>query len=92
MKTNTKFIRTINIDLNKFDYSGDCNNSQFVNVTEWENGEGYDISIFDGKRESNISLTVGELKAINFAVLALDGNYSDDHKKLESLNEKEWHT
>lgn len=89
MKINTKFIRTINIDLNKFDYSGDYNNSQFVNVTEWENGEGYDISIFDGKKESNISLTIGELKAINFAVLALDGNYSDDYKKLESLNKEE---
>lgn len=89
MKVNTKFIRTINIDLNKFDYLGDYGNSQFVNVIEWENGEGYDISIFDGKRESNVSLTIGELKAINFAVLALDGNYLDDHKKLESLNNKE---
>lgn len=41
----------------------------FIEVTEWLNGEGYNISINDRK---TINLTHGELEAINYLVKTLD--------------------
>jgi hypothetical protein len=42
----------------------------FIEVCEWKNGEGYDIAIND----THISLTHGELEAINFLTSQLNGN------------------
>lgn len=42
--------------------------TDFVEVCEWKNGEGYDISIND----THISLTYGELEAINYLVTQLN--------------------
>ena len=42
----------------------------FIEVCEWKNGEGYDIAIND----THISLTYGELEAINFLTAQLNGN------------------
>lgn len=36
----------------------------FIEVTEWYNGEGYDISIYRRSKELNFGLTYGEAKAI----------------------------
>lgn len=41
----------------------------FIEVTEWSNGEGVDIQIGDKK---SISLTRGELDAIQYLVMSLD--------------------
>ncbi len=48
-----------------FAYSDD-----FIEVCEWKNGDGYDIAIND----THISLTRGELEAINFLTAQLNGN------------------
>lgn len=40
----------------------------FIEVCEWKNGEGYDIAIND----THISLTYGELEAINYLVTQLN--------------------
>ena len=42
----------------------------FIEVCEWKNGEGYDIAIND----RHISLTHGELEAINFLAEQLNNN------------------
>ena len=42
----------------------------FIEVCEWKNGEGYDIAIND----RHISLTRGELEAINFLAEQLNNN------------------
>lgn len=42
----------------------------FIEVCEWKNGEGYDIAIND----THISLTYGELEAINYLVSQLNKN------------------
>lgn len=42
----------------------------FIEVTEWTNGEGYDISIND----RHFNLTCGEIDAINFLVKTLEHN------------------
>lgn len=42
--------------------------SSFIEVTEWTNGEGWDITIDD----KHFSLTDGQLKAINYLTQSLD--------------------
>lgn len=48
----------------------DClaKSSDFIEVTEWTNGEGWDITI----NEKVISLTFGQLEAINYLIKVLD--------------------
>ena len=56
-------------DLKKFDMAAD--KDDFIEVCEWPNGEGFDISITDKKI---IGFTRGELEAINFLTKILDYN------------------
>lgn len=42
--------------------------SSFIKVTEWTNGEGFDINIDD----RHISLTYGEIDAINFLIKSIE--------------------
>lgn len=55
--------------LKKYDYL--AKDSDFIEVTGWHNGEGWDISINDNKL---ISLTWGQLEAISYLVKSLDYN------------------
>lgn len=41
----------------------------YINITEWDNGEGWDVDI-DGKK--TIQITTGELEAINYLTKSLD--------------------
>lgn len=59
--------KSVSDSLKKYCYMAKEND--FVEVTEWANGEGYDINISDGK---SVSLTYGELEAINYLVKTLD--------------------
>ena len=67
--------RCIIEDLNKFDIMAEKNG--FIEVCEWTNCEGFDISITDKKI---ISLTRGELDAINLLTKALDYNVDNKSK------------
>lgn len=58
--------KSINDDLQKYDYLK--NKSSFIEITEWTNGEGWDIAI----NEKMFNLTYGELEAINYLIKALD--------------------
>jgi len=74
MEINLNFIKNMNIenrrsvndDLTKYDYL--AKKDDFIEVTEWTNGEGYDISL----NERIISLSNGQLDAINYLINALD--------------------
>lgn len=57
--------KSINDNLRKYDYLAKENS--FIEVTEWGNGEGFDITIDDRV----ISLTHGQLDAIQYLTLAL---------------------
>ena len=57
--------KSINDNLRKYDYLAKENS--FIEVTEWGNGEGFDITIDD----KVISLTYGQLDAIQYLTLAL---------------------
>lgn len=61
--------KSVNDRLRKYDFM--AREDDFVEVTQWANGEGYDITIEDRK----MSLTDGELDAINYLVQTL--KYSD---------------
>lgn len=60
--------KAVNDSLKKYDHL--AKDSDFIEVTEWANGEGWDISL----NERVISLTYGQLEAIKYLVKALDYN------------------
>lgn len=57
--------KTVFDDLNKYDYLSKEND--FIEITEWSNGEGWDITL----NERTIQLTSGQLDAINYLVNVL---------------------
>ena len=59
--------KSVNDSLKK--YCVYAKDDDFIEITEWTNGEGWDINISDEKR---ISLTFGELEAINYLVKTLE--------------------
>lgn len=58
--------KSIYDNLRKYDYL--AKGDDIIQVTEWTNGEGWDISICD---DLVISLTWGQLDAINYLVNTL---------------------
>ena len=63
---------SISDKLKKYDYIAKDND--FIEVIEWTNGEGYDIIIND----KIISLTRGQIDAINYLVRSLEYKSDDD--------------
>ena len=66
--------KSISDDLSKYDYLKNTDENAFIEVTEWSNGEGYDINIETKNDNKLISLTNGELEAINYLIKTLDYN------------------
>lgn len=58
-------VSQITDDLKKYTYGG--KDSDYITLTEWANGEGYDIDI-NGKL---ISLSNDELGAVNYLTLVM---------------------
>lgn len=58
-------VNQITDNLKKYTYSG--KDSDYITLTEWNNGEGYDIDI-NGKL---ITLSDSELEAINYLTLVM---------------------
>lgn len=58
-------VNQVTDNLKKYTYSS--KESDYITITEWANGEGYDIDI-NGKL---ITLSDSELEAINYLTLAL---------------------
>lgn len=58
-------LKSVSDKLSKYTYSG--NDSDYIVVTEWSNGEGYDIDL-NGKL---IQLSDGELEAIDYLTKVL---------------------
>lgn len=67
--------KSVNSTLKNYDYL--CKDDDFIEITEWTNGEGYDISIETKSNTKFYSLTHGELEAINHLIKSLEYN---DHK------------
>ena len=58
-------VNQITDNLKKYTYSG--KDSDYITLTQWINGEGYDIDI-NGKL---ITLSIDELEAINYLTLVM---------------------
>ena len=58
--------KSVSAPLNAFDYGVD--DSSFIEVTEWANGEGFDITIDD----RHYSLSSEEIAAINYMTAHLE--------------------
>ena len=58
--------KSISDDLKIYDRL--AKDSDFIEITEWHNGEGWDIAI----NERIISLTWGQLEAINYLIKSLE--------------------
>ena len=55
--------KSINDKLSKYDYLCSQNSRDYIEVTEWANGEGITVNINSDK---TFDLTYGELDAINY--------------------------
>ena len=59
-------VRSITVNMKMFDLTS--KDSDYISVTEWSNGEGWDISL----KDKMISISRDELEAINFLTTAVD--------------------
>lgn len=69
--------KSIYDDLKNYDYLAKDND--FIEITEWTNGEGYDISIERNNLSKLFNLTIGELDAINYLIKTLDFKDNNDN-------------
>jgi hypothetical protein len=67
-----EFVKRKSVNDKLRNYDMISKEDDFIEVTEWANGEGYDITINDNK---NISLTCGELDAIIHLTKCLEYDY-----------------
>ncbi len=73
--------RSINVELKAFDHF--AHDGDFIEITEWTNGEGVDLIISEREKEKYIPLTWGQLEAlVNVAhKLVIINNYNDDEEE-----------
>lgn len=62
-------VKQIYDDLTKYGYEDNNSNKNLIIITEWANGEGWDISL---PNKNPISLSWGELEAINYLTKSLN--------------------
>lgn len=68
-------LRSITTKMKMFDLTS--KDSDYITVTEWSNGEGWDICINDNV----IQISRGELEAINFLTTAVDRSINVDDEE-----------
>lgn len=66
--------KSVSDSLSKYDYLVNKDEHSFIEVTEWANGEGFDITIETKDKSRLMSLTIGELEAINYLTKSLEYN------------------
>ena len=54
--------KSVHDKLSKYDYLSNHDSDDFIEVTEWSNGEGITVTI----KENTYELTYGQLDAINY--------------------------
>lgn len=64
--------KSVSDNLKKYCYFAD--DDSFIEVTQWKNGEGYDINIESHNSTKLIGFTNGELEAISYLVKVLEYN------------------
>ena len=64
--TDTYNRKSAIVDLKKFNFSG--SDGDYMEVTEWKNGNGYTVSIEAGNRNVLFDITSEEIDALNYLV------------------------
>ena len=64
--TDTYNRKSAIVDLKKFNFSG--SDGDYMEVTEWKNGDGYTVSIGAGNRNVLFDITSEEIDALNYLV------------------------
>jgi hypothetical protein len=59
-------VRQVYADLKPYDYC--AKDGDFMSVTEWHNGEGFDVEINSSGRRDLFQLTYGEFNALQVLV------------------------
>jgi hypothetical protein len=59
-------------EMHQFCIMSNIDSNDFIEVTEWTNGEGWDINLSASHTEQNFHLTYGQLKAIKKLIKKLD--------------------
>jgi hypothetical protein len=54
---------------------GQKDKGHFLEVTEWANGEGYDVHTYDDSGERTMQLTYGQFDAIKKCIKAIEKSY-----------------
>lgn len=77
MKTTTKNIeittrKSAFTELSVYCIMSNIGSHDFIEVTEWSNGEGYDVTINAATQQQTFSITYGQLKALRRLVKELD--------------------
>lgn len=68
-------VRSITTKMKMFDLTS--KDSDYITVTEWSNGDGWDVCI----NNNVIQISRGELEAINFLTTAVDRSISIDENE-----------
>lgn len=68
-------VRSITTKMKMFDLTS--KDSDYITVTEWSNGEGWDVCINDNV----IQISRSELEAINFLTTAVDRSINVDNEE-----------
>ena len=83
-----KHRKSVSESLNKY-----CHLSKdydIMEITEWTNGEGFDLYISSGPCDEYMSLTFGEFDLLKKLVMKLfNDNFDDEWLKHKSLGNKE---
>lgn len=64
--------KTIFAELSEFKPLYNTNPNDFIEITEWTNGEGWDIHFEHGKRVEKFSLHIDDLEIINYLIKHMD--------------------
>ena len=69
---NKNKVKQVYDKISKYTYFNVSEKDDYIQVTEWANGEGWDINIGENKY---VSLNHGELEAINYLINVLDHDF-----------------
>ena len=64
--------KSIYCPLKDLKYGWNTTDSDFIEITKWINGEGWDIHFEHGKRVERFSLHIDDLEIINYLIKHMD--------------------
>ena len=73
MKTiDTYKLKAAGVELDQFDYFSNKDNHDYMEVIEWMNGEGFDVTISANSGNQMFSLTHGQFRALKKLIKELN--------------------